>query len=30
VPQVVPKLKANRRLRMDERLDNTPDEAGKF
>ncbi|HEX7450739.1 MAG TPA: iron-containing alcohol dehydrogenase, partial [Polyangiaceae bacterium] len=30
VPQVVAKLKANRRLRMGERLDITPDEAGKI
>ena len=30
VPQVVAKLKANRRLRMGEKLDITPDEAGKI
>ena len=30
VPQVVAKLKANRRLRMGERLDITPDEAGRI
>ncbi len=30
VPQVVAKLKLNRRLRMGERLDITPDEAGKI
>jgi len=30
VPQVVANLKANRRLRMGERLDITPDEAGKI
>jgi NADP-dependent alcohol dehydrogenase len=30
VPQVVAKLKANRRLRMGERLDITPEEAGKI
>lgn len=30
VPQVVAKLKSNRRLRMGERLDITPDEAGKI
>ena len=30
VPRVVAKLKANRRLRMGERLDITPDEAGKI
>jgi NADP-dependent alcohol dehydrogenase len=30
VPQVVAKLKANRRLRMGEKLDLTPDEAGKI
>ncbi|HEX3853628.1 MAG TPA: iron-containing alcohol dehydrogenase [Polyangiaceae bacterium] len=30
IPQVVAKLKSNRRLRMGERLDITPDEAGKI
>ena len=30
IPQVVAKLKASRRLRMGERLDITPDEAGKI
>ena len=30
VPQVVAKLKSNRRLRMGEPLDITPDEAGKI
>jgi NADP-dependent alcohol dehydrogenase len=30
IPQVVAKLKANRRLRMGERLDITADEAGKI
>lgn len=30
VPQVVAKLKANRRLRMGEKLDLTPDEAGRI
>ncbi|HET7545508.1 MAG TPA: iron-containing alcohol dehydrogenase, partial [Polyangiaceae bacterium] len=30
IPQIVAKLKANRRLRMGERLDVTPDTAGKI